>query len=398
MMKRVCALLAVLSLLTACIPAVAVEYMTSEEREEEYQVTIEALQMYLNGDNLINLDGLYMNLIEQIPSYKMSTQLAYYIRVLSYIETGEFDLIEIVLNLLSVDEEFVVWLEETEVLGTLEQVRYYAEGRKAEVEGRIDDAIAAYIECGNFHDAVLRRMELSLSGQSVLVWKYNEALRLYRNGMIPDALALMREVAVHNYGQSVEYVALMETLLPERSPSPDNSATITVSNSEISCAAAGESRTLSVTANGSWTVGSDRSWIKVSKSGNRAVIVEVAANTDKNSMREGTLTFTCGTATATVVVHQARAASSGQPTKTAPPAPTIAPPTACSHAFTTEVEGPKVYESNGNWEQEVNEICIACGAVVDTYCHIGVTIDAIIPTPSNSWEYEDDGPTPCPVP
>lgn len=412
MLKKFCSFfVAMMLLLTASCAAVAAEYRSDELTESYYQAVVESLQMYLNGDEDVELNNLYNILIERTPGYRMSTQLAYYVLALDYIEAGKFDLALVVLDLLAVDESFDAWLEETEEFGTMHQVERYAQGRMAEAEGRMDDAVMAYGEAGDFHDAVQRRMDLALSGQSELAQKYNEGLRLFQSGKLEEALKLMRVAAEYGYGQSASYLVLIEDMLSVKTtatPGPEQADKLWVSKREISSPAGGENRILIVDASGVWTVKCNQSWVHVSRKSSTEAVVEVSTNPD-TGMRSGVITFTCGKETVEVKVHQpGRTSSAGSgasatkaPTSTPAPVITSAPtvtPFVCSHPASERMEfvGEKVYVTSTDWEQEITEICMTCGAVTDTWYRIGVSIDSI-PSTNNSWEYEDDGPTPNPV-
>lgn len=221
MMKRCFVLLvAVAMILLGCGSARATEYLTEAEREEQYNICINTLQLYLNGDDANDLERLFEKLTVEIPNYKMSSNLAYYTKVLIFIETGNYAPVQAVLDLMGVDPTFNTWLEETEGLGTLEQVSFYGKGRQAEAEGRYVEAVDYYSRCGTFYDANTRSIELLLSDEFALDIKYQEALLLYQQRRYREAMELMREVAAFNYGDSVAYVRLMEEILATPTPTP----------------------------------------------------------------------------------------------------------------------------------------------------------------------------------
>jgi hypothetical protein len=83
--------------------------------------------------------------------------------------------------------------------------------------------------------------------------------------------------------------------------------TLTVSPTMLDFTASGETKTIAVTSNVSWTAGKDTSWITVSPasgSNNGTISVAVEANTETNS-RTGTVTVTGGGITRTVSITQA---------------------------------------------------------------------------------------------
>ena len=135
-------------------------------------------------------------------------------------------------------------------------------------------------------------------------------------------------------------------------------------------AAAGESKTLTVTSNaGPWTVTSDKSWATLSAPGgtnNGTVNVTLAQNTGI-APRTVTLTFTAGSLTRTVTITQ-----NGTGTPPTPPTPP-SPPTPSTPTLSLSIE---VIKSNGNREMEEVEV----SATGDWYIR---TPDWISATPSS---------------
>ena len=133
-------------------------------------------------------------------------------------------------------------------------------------------------------------------------------------------------------------------------------------------AAAGESKTLTVTSNaGPWTVTSDKSWATLSAPGgtnNGSITVTLAQNTG-TSPRTVTLTFTAGSLTRTVTITQ----DGATPTPPTPPSP----PTPSTPTLSLSIE---VIRSNGNREMEEVEV----SATGDWYIR---TPDWISTTPSS---------------
>ena len=134
-------------------------------------------------------------------------------------------------------------------------------------------------------------------------------------------------------------------------------------------AAAGESKTLTVTSNaGPWTVTSDKSWATLSAPGgtnNGSITVTLAPNTG-TTPRTVTLTFTAGSLTRTVTITQ----DGATPTPPTPPSPPT-PPTPSTLSLSIEV-----IRSNGNREMEEVEV----SATGDWYIR---TPDWISATPSS---------------
>ncbi len=95
-------------------------------------------------------------------------------------------------------------------------------------------------------------------------------------------------------------------------------ATISVTVNEppmisVASSGSGNTRTISVTANKDWSAKSDAAWISLDQtsgsSGTSSITATLATNPSTTASRSGTLTFTCGTKTATVTITQAAADS-----------------------------------------------------------------------------------------
>ena len=72
----------------------------------------------------------------------------------------------------------------------------------------------------------------------------------------------------------------------------------------------GDSRTMRIQANGPWTATTDADWVNMDVSNgteDATVLITLAANPDTEHPREAQITLTCGTATQTVTIAQAKA-------------------------------------------------------------------------------------------
>lgn len=83
-------------------------------------------------------------------------------------------------------------------------------------------------------------------------------------------------------------------------------SSISVTPSEVTMAASGDSKTLSVTASGAWTASKSASWIgmQVTSGSSGTSTVTVTAHQNTGEGRTGTITFACGDSTVVVYVYQ----------------------------------------------------------------------------------------------
>ena len=96
-------------------------------------------------------------------------------------------------------------------------------------------------------------------------------------------------------------------VLPTVCPTSTPSYNLTVNPTSLSYAAAGESKTVTVTSNTSWTATSSASWLTISPASgsNNGTITAVAAANTSSSQRTATITVSGGGLTRTVSVTQA---------------------------------------------------------------------------------------------
>lgn len=143
--------------------------ITTAEKEKIYKSALEELESYLEnpGDPLHALPGI-ISAFESLNNFQYSRKLFYYAQILKKIDDGEFDVkYEFYLKSLISDERFCQYLgEESDypALGTPDMLNVYGEGRKAELTGDTDAALACYQRCTGFFDSDVRSEALYMGG------------------------------------------------------------------------------------------------------------------------------------------------------------------------------------------------------------------------------------------
>lgn len=143
--------------------------ITTAEKEKIYKSALEELESYLEnpGDPLHALPGI-ISAFESLNNFQYSRKLFYYAQILKKIDDGEFDVkYEFYLKSLISDERFCQYLgEESDypALGAPDMLNVYGEGRKAELTGDTDAALACYQRCTGFFDSDVRSEALYMGG------------------------------------------------------------------------------------------------------------------------------------------------------------------------------------------------------------------------------------------
>lgn len=163
--------------------------ITTAEKEKIYKSALEELESYLEnpGDPLHALPGI-ISAFESLNNFQYSRKLFYYAQILKKIDDGEFDVkYEFYLKSLISDERFCQYLgEESDylALGTPDMLNVYGEGRKAELTGDTDAALACYQRCTGFFDSDVRSEALYMGG---LDQAYKQADALLKQDKLVEA-------------------------------------------------------------------------------------------------------------------------------------------------------------------------------------------------------------------
>lgn len=198
MKKRIAALL-MMALLAIGLMAAA--HARGLEKRDIYDASLEELECYLNGIESAPLEDLFMNFSE-LGRFEMSAELAVYTDVLCNLERDEYGRIFLYLDVLKMNTEFCQFLEESDYLGTIEELENYARGRQAEANGDSEAAAGYYSQCMSFMDSMTRILNYrsnNMEEQYLLACGYykQDTLEGYE-----QAYAIFSELAVYNYNNS----------------------------------------------------------------------------------------------------------------------------------------------------------------------------------------------------
>ncbi len=213
--SRILALLAVAVLLLAALP-VAGRAMSTAEREERYRATLLQLESYLQvaqSGNVGELEIIRAN-FQDLGRFSHSEGMSYYVTVLLKIEENAFHDHEYDFAMFAMenDTRFTAYLEELRsndsAIGTLKELKTYAEAREAEYRGDTDLAFAGYQRCMGFFDATNRAEGLYRREKEAVAARATELMN--QNN---PAGAYWLWKSMDGYGDSSERMRYIEQML-----------------------------------------------------------------------------------------------------------------------------------------------------------------------------------------
>ncbi len=178
------AMLAILMLFFATLPASGSSLLTSTEREQIYSAAVQSLEAYIEsyGQGAVSLTGIEET-FASLGRYEQSPSLMSYTRILAKLEADEYDYdLLLRLEMLDKDAKFKAYLNDVlkgSAIGSVEELTLYAAGREYEYNQQPELAIDEYAKCMSFFDANKRYGALK-SGQDKAA--YEEAAALWDNG------------------------------------------------------------------------------------------------------------------------------------------------------------------------------------------------------------------------
>lgn len=303
-----------LTLLLACCMLLAwVVPAQARDDAADYESALTNLKRYLIGDSEAPSLEAIGRKFDSIASYKLSRMFGYYVDVLEMAEQNSYRNLDTYMRRMRGNPDFCEYLEITEDFMTVDELYSYAMGCKAQHEDRPGQALRYFYECATFTYSQARIADLE---DNVLPVKYLEAAMQYSEGTLSgytNAYALYSELAQGPYLDSVARAeeakrcmeAVLATPVPTETPRPDSIS--------VSMSGSGDVRTITVTANGSWTAVEDQSWVTLDQtrgsSGSTTITVTLEENPSSDAARTGMIVFTCGSAKETVNITQERAES-----------------------------------------------------------------------------------------
>ena len=213
----------ILSLLLAFVLAApAYAAMTSEEKDEKYRAYVLELETYLESKGETGVPTLIAAGFAELGGYSHSEGFGNYALVLAKIASGEFDReLERKLDLLEYNQRFQDHLDalmksSSSPFGSVAYLRSYTMGRKAEHEGRMEEAMALYRECIGFFDAGNRYEALTERADAK---RYEEAVALYDDGDLAGAY-----YAFASLGNYLDSASMVNMIVIKLGYTPANAA------------------------------------------------------------------------------------------------------------------------------------------------------------------------------
>ncbi len=208
MLKRMRGVLAALLCVVLLMTGVSSLALTSNEKENMYNLVLAQLENYLEEvehDDFTELD-LILDQLDELGNYSYSQPLRFYVSALRKVEKNEFDFeLDIYLDGLMTYTRFADYLSSNDSpLFTIEEFKAYIDGRKAELEGRVNEAVAAYRACNGFYDSVLRKQTLGMGMMGDL---YDAGWELLTSGDLEGAYSYFAQTA--GYKDSDTYMSII---------------------------------------------------------------------------------------------------------------------------------------------------------------------------------------------
>lgn len=206
MRNRMVAVLLTLALLVGfAIPA----YASELPKNEQYDATLNQLEEFMKGNRQTKPADIRKS-FDQLGLYEKSVALSFYALALERIEDKNYNGAAQLTKNLQANNDFIKFLEETQVYGTVAALEQYAVAHKAESDGETDKAIVLYGECAGFWDSTERWNQLR---DTKLEGKYQEAMGHFNkrtNNGYEQAYVLFADLG--NYKESAAYAEKANTL------------------------------------------------------------------------------------------------------------------------------------------------------------------------------------------
>ncbi|MCR4621793.1 MAG: hypothetical protein K5663_06885 [Clostridiales bacterium] len=219
MAKRIIALL--ISLLLALDPLCA--FASTDKLEDalaqlNFYLTYFNTEEYKNEVDLSEIVDAFTKLGNSGKGFNI------YASILLLLENGDYRVASILKTTLENDKEFSERLDDKEFkaaypsISGVQNLLYYVDGRVAENNGNMDEALTCYSLCGSFFDSASRIISLSGGGSESM---YQNAVASFTSGEYEEAYKLFHQLAEFNYGDSVSFLEACGKVLIGNGIDPD---------------------------------------------------------------------------------------------------------------------------------------------------------------------------------
>lgn len=144
-----------------------------------------------------------------------------YAMIIRDVDAGNWDSVYDNIDILKRDASFQEYVESDDFTSQYKQIRKidelegYCQGRKAQEEGRLLDAVSSYSSCLNFYDSYQRRQESQNTFNQQQEQQYNRACELYEHGQKEEAAAIFKALGSFS-DSSTRYDVIEAELAGER--------------------------------------------------------------------------------------------------------------------------------------------------------------------------------------
>lgn len=157
-------LLCVVLFLCLMLTAVSGLALTGQEKEQYFDAAVTELTGWLErpGKSVEVLDSIY-SFLEELGGYSCSEGLLYYVRILQMVEQENFgEDMQACFSIVENDRNLDAFFKQKEhaSIAPVPVLRAYCDGRQAQSEGRVMDAVECFRQCGGFYDTNSRLMKL----------------------------------------------------------------------------------------------------------------------------------------------------------------------------------------------------------------------------------------------